>query len=276
MGTWGFNVLQDDVAADVYDGYMRRFNLKMSHRQIVEELGREYADQLADEDDGPIVWLAIAKAQWDCGALWPGILDRVREIIEQGQGLNRWAEAGDRELARRCKALSAFLARLQTGNPRPRKPRKPVQRKPVFQPGDCLAIRLSDGNYAAALVLENPPERAGPGDETYGINLIGLLEYKSAKKPGPAVFESRNWLKLTHHSWCGELWIVNVMALRFRGARDCFEVVAHIPLRPDDPKQEHRPLGGGAYAETFRTYAGWDFAKQVVLQDKWNRGECHA
>ncbi len=273
MGTWGLNVLDDDVASDVHGDYIKRFNLQMPHDQIVSELAGEYADELTDEDDRPVVWLAIARAQWDCGALDQRILDRVREIVAEGQGLERWAEAGAGELARRREALSTFLAKLQTRNPRPRKPRKAIQRKPVFQPGDCLAIQLSDGDYAAALVLENPPEDREPGDDTYGINLIGLLDYKGKTKPGLDVFEQRQWLRLTHHSWGGQVQIVNVMALRFRAVKDRFEVVTKIALRADDPRQERKPLGGGAHIDRFSFYTGWDFAEQVVFQDKWNRGE---
>jgi len=260
MGTWGFNVLDDDVAADVHGDYIKRFNANIPHEEIVKQVCREYEDELEDSDDGPVVWLAIARAQWDCGALEERVLERVRGIVKKGLGLDRWAEAGEKGLARRRKELDAFLARLQTNNPRPRRPRKPIVRKPVFQPGDCLAIRLSDGNYAAALVLEDPSEEDEPGDETYGVNLIGLLSFRSPTKPSRDVFERRQWLRSTPG---GGLKIVNVMALGFRAVRDKFEVVAKIPLRADDPKQERKTLAGGAYTLRFGAYEGWEFAEEV-------------
>lgn len=280
MGTWGFTLLEDDLAADVHSDYIKRFNLKMPNDQIVDELRREYTEELDDSDDGPLVWLAIARAQWECGGLDQRVLDRVREIVSEGKGLDRWAEAGDRELARRRKALNTFLAKLQTSNPQPRRPRRPTQRKPVFQPGDCLAIRLSDGDYGAGLVLEHPPDdNAGdPAEETYGVNLIGILSYKSSEKPPLHVFERRDWHRSTHHSKSrGEVpaEVVNVLALGFRRAKGRIELVGRIALRDDDPKEQRQYIAGGpAFTMTFGTYSTWDhLGEDLVYQARWDAGE---
>ena len=266
MGTWGFNVLDNDTACDVHADYIRLFNLNMTHAEIVAELFQLYAADLADEDYSPMVWLAIAQSQWECGALEPQILDRVREIVETGKALVWWAQAEPQELSRYRKAMDAFLAKLQTPNPRLRKPRRAIQRKPVFQPGDCLAIRLSDGDYGAALVLENPPEEVQPGEDTHGINLIALMDYKSAEKPGIEVFEQRRWIWLTRPHWKEERSVYNVWCRGFKSEKDRFDVVAKIPLRPDDPRQEFYGMGSGSIrSPRFGSYTGWGFITQVLV-----------
>ena len=124
MGTWDFGVMDDDAVADAYDDYMERFDLKIPHDQIVNELRQKYAEDMDDPDQALLIWLAIAKAQWECGTLQKAVFDRVRTMIEQGGDLNRWAEAGEEAVAKRREALQAFLTELQTPNHQPRKPRK--------------------------------------------------------------------------------------------------------------------------------------------------------
>jgi len=266
MGTWGFNVLDNDTACDVHAEYIRLFNLNMTHAEIVAELFQLYAADLADEDSSPMVWLAMARAQWDCGAMEPRMLDRAREIIETGKMSNGWAQEGPQELARHREAMATFLAKLQTPNPRPRKPRRAIQRKPVFQPGDCLAIRLSDGDYGAALVLENPPEEVQPGEDTHGINLIALMDYKGAEKPGIEIFEQRRWIWLTRPYWKEERSVYNVFCQGFKSEKERFDVVAKIPLRPDDPRQEFYGIGSGSIrSPRFGSYTGWGFITQVLV-----------
>jgi len=251
--------MDNDIACDVYARYIYHFNTKRPHPEILAEIEREYAEPLADEDDGPPAWLAIAKAQWDCGALSDRILERARRIVEDGVGLDRWETARDKAAYR--KRLVKFLDKLRTPNPRPKKPKNAVKRKPVHQPGDCLAVRLSDGDWGAVLVLACPPESDDPFEDTYGINLIATLRYKAKEPPALDVFERREWLVLTHHSWAGKRDLCNVAERGYKKVRARIERVGQIALRPDDPT-------------SCNTYSGWEgVGLQVVLQLRWERGE---
>ena len=82
-----------------------------------QELERSWADSIADSDDGPIFWFAVARAQWKFGALDPDVLRRIAEIAKKGLGLDRWREGGPRMLAKREKAVHEFLAKLRQPNP---------------------------------------------------------------------------------------------------------------------------------------------------------------
>jgi hypothetical protein len=251
MGTWGFDILDDDTARDVYDDYIKHFNVGRTREEITGKLEAAWRDTIDDEDEGPVYWIALAKAQWDCGLLDDAVLKRVREIVKNGEGLARWEDEGPRVLAKRKEKLAKFLAALQEANPKPRKPKKPVKRKPVFKAGDCLAVRLSDGDWGAALVLAEVQESEDPADETYGTNIIGLLRYKAKGKPGLEVFERRELLKVFNRSRPG-----------YRKYRNGFEMVGRIAIREDDPKESD-------------SYLWWTLDEQVLMYEleKWGKEE---
>lgn len=257
MGTWGFSVLEDDTAADVYSDYIELFNAGRKPVELLKEITRRHADALEDEDDSSVVWMAIARAQWECGHLMPRVRAQIERMVRDEAGLGRWAESGEASVRQRRKALARFLARLRSVNTRPKKPRKGIRRKPVFDTGACLAIRLSDGDYAAAVVLACVEEPERPGADTYGINLIGLLRYKSPQKPEVSVFEARRWasqpFQLTPTKTTDVTAAYNVLSLRFRNAKDRFEVVGHTQIRASDPERSD-------------SYATWDFAEWMVRQ----------
>lgn len=260
MGAWGTGVLSDDTTRDIYDAYLDLFNRGSSPTAIRQKLSEQFAEIMRDKDEGPLFWIAIAKAQWDCGQLEPIALSNVRQIVSEELGLDLWADAGEPLLQRRKTVLRQFLARIETPNPRPRKPRKAIKRKPVFNPGDCLAIRLQDGDWGATLVLEGERESDDPFEETLGKNLVVHLRYKSPNMPTKDVFEEREWLYLNHHNWSNKIAIYYVMAIRFRPVKDRFVRIGSIPLKNVDPS-------------TARVYTAWpNVVDDMYLQDLWDRG----
>jgi hypothetical protein len=267
MGAWGYEILEDDIALDVHADYLRYFNVGKPHDEILRLIVTGSADLLADDDDATVIWLAIARAQWDCGGLAPEVIAKVETIVREEIDLKRWTALGKPQPVQRRRALDKFLEKLRTPNPRPRKPRKAVKRKPIFATGDCLSIRLSDGDYGAAIVLDCPPERQRIDGETYGKNFIGVLRYKGNTKPSIQEFERRDWLYLTHHAWFNhprkrQLHVFCVLALRFRAVKDKFEVVGITKIRETDPKYS-----------LYSPITGWHFAEQIVYQAKWDAGD---
>ena len=260
MGAWGTGVLSDDLVCDVVGSYKELFNRGGSPAQIRQQVLQAYAESIRDPDEGPLVWIAVAKAQWDCGRLEPSVLQKIREIVNGGSGLDRWAEQGPKLLNQRKLALRQFLTKLETENLRPCKPRKAVKRKPIFEPGDCVAYQMDDGDWGAILVLRTPPCSEDPYVETYGTNLTVTLRYKSASLPMLDTFQKREWLVLTHHSWKGRTVVCNVSALRYRRVKERFKVVGRIPLLSTDPQSSD-------------TYAIWpNLLDDMYYQDRWDRG----
>ena len=113
MGAWGTGILQNDVSADVYADFMERFEAGVEPAAIRAELEESYADGLEDMDDMPSIWLAIAKAQWECGHLQPDVLAKVSEIITSEESLGLWEEGGEALLKERKQVLTTFLEQLR-------------------------------------------------------------------------------------------------------------------------------------------------------------------
>jgi len=256
MGTSGRAILADDFARDIYDAFMRSFNGGGERQSITRQLIASSADSIGDSDDGPIFWLALAKAQWDTGVVDRDVLSRVEQIISLGEGLDRWREAGARELGKRQKVLSDFIVQLRSHNPNPRKPKPPKFQRAIFRPGDCLVLNLSDGTFGAAIVLA-----AKDGYDTYGQNLLGTLDFKSSTKPAREVFEGRRWLRLTHHAHRGRDWVTWCFRTGYRKFAHMFEVVGSTELRTNDPVDAN-------------SFCRWDLIpRQVELQFRWDAGE---
>jgi hypothetical protein len=190
MGTWGDSILDDDDARDIYDHYRRLFAQGKGHAAVRQALERDWADSIADPDDGPLFWFAVARAQWEFGSLQEEVLRRVEAIADAGLGLDRWRSGGPRMLARREKAVRQFLEKIRTPNPGPKARKVEKRHPPRYLPGDCLAVELIDGTFGAAIVLDTDDRH-----HTEGFDIVALLEWHSAEKPPPAIFDRRPWIR---------------------------------------------------------------------------------
>ena len=256
MGAWSTSILGDDFASDVYGEFIEAYNDGKELKVIRAELEETNRSELNDLDEGPIFWLALAKAQWDCGSLDSDLLDKVREIVGQELGLDRWREGKASGLEKRKKVLSEFYTKLQSQNLKPKKRKRPKLIPAVFEAGDCLALSLPSGGYGAALVLA-----ADNTHKIYGKNLVGVLRYRSKAKPPLAVFNKREWLCLNHHNWKGDQRIMWCLAALFRRRKLPIEKIGSVPIRWLDPKDS-------------RSSGAWDLlGMQVELQFDWEAGK---
>ena len=234
MGTWGVGIEANDVALDVKAAFEDRLKAGDNLATASEYVLREFAALLEDEDEAPVVWLTLAKAQWTYGALAPEVLEQVRNIISSGRGLALWQEAGEKLLNQRMNRLVHFLKTIETPNARPKRLPHLIIRKPIFAPGDCLSVALPNGEYGAALVLvanhENPE---------HGMNLIGILDYMKPAQPDLAVFSRRRWLKHAHPFRQGQPYLAWYFSFGFRKVRESLVLIGNIPLRSRDPKESH-------------------------------------
>ena len=121
MGAWGDSIFADDEVQDVYHHYRRLYNQGQEHAEVRQELERIWAESIADSDDGPIFWFAVARAQWEFGALDADVPRRIEDIAETGLGLDRWREGGARMLAKREKVVREFLDKIRQPNSKPKK-----------------------------------------------------------------------------------------------------------------------------------------------------------
>jgi len=71
MGTWGSGVGQDDTVADIVGFVVDRLKAGDTMHSATEQALSRYAELMNDDDDGPLLWMALAKVQWKYGPLEP-------------------------------------------------------------------------------------------------------------------------------------------------------------------------------------------------------------
>jgi hypothetical protein len=254
MGTWNFGIKSDDFVLDVMDTFKDYLKQNRSIAEATNLVSKEYASSINDVDDGPLFWIALGELQWTYGELDKKILEKIKDDYANERGLERWAEQSQDDLQKRKKVIEKFIHKLETKNSKPNKIPKIINRPPIYEPGDCLSILLKNNQYGAALVLT-----ANHEIPELGTNIIGTLNYLSNNKPTLNVFKKREWLKLTHHKWNGQLDINILSNAHWRKEKNRFEVIGNIPILNSDPK----------VGEFFITYTSLGY--QIQLQKDWEK-----
>jgi hypothetical protein len=254
MGASGVGIRADDLVCDVVGRFEAGLKAGQSTEISRQRILKDFEDALADPDDGPLVWIGLAEAQWTYGAADPDVVARVKADVDRGVGLQRWSEISPKLEAKRKAVLADFVAKVGAPNPRPRKPPRLVVRPPKFAPGDCLGVKLQSGEFAAALVLA-----ADASNPEYGRNLVGVLDWIGAQAPVLRDFDAPKWLRLTHHKWNGRLDVSWYQTQSFRAAKGRVSVVGSRPV-------------DGLEAPESNTFSSWaNLGRHVVLQRDWNR-----
>lgn len=227
MGAWGYGIRQDDFVCDVIGVFEDLLKAGKSVPEATEAVRSKFTAEMKGADDGPLFWIALAEMQWTYGELEPQILNRVKEDLDSGRSLALWTD-DQRGLAGRRAALEKFISKIGQPNRRLKKPPKIVVRAPKFRPGDCLSIRLSNGQYAAALVLA-----ADHSNVEYGKSLIGVLDYLSPEKPTMEVFRQRKWLVLSQPG--NKIDVAWYHYMGFLAVKNRLEIVGQVEILGSDP-----------------------------------------
>jgi hypothetical protein len=180
VGAWGPALFSDDVACDVRDDYRALIEDGTDDNVATGQILNSYGDALNDPDDGPVVWLALAFAQSKIGRLDPGVAARALQVIDNGEGMNRWHEQGATAVARREAALGKVRAQLEGPQPRRRRLRPPWRHVTSLGPGDVLTYKSQAGPYLLFRV-------ARIEDTRYGVApVLVLLDFARLRLPGMA------------------------------------------------------------------------------------------
>jgi hypothetical protein len=237
MGAWGTAIFSDDTACDVRDDYRALLADGYSGPAATTRLLREWKEELADEDDGPIFWLALAATQWQCGRLEARVKAKAVRILDSRSSLGRWSAANDPKLLKRRRAaLEKLRGQLLSPQPAARKFRRPGPAAGERKVGEVLAYRLRSGRLVllhlvgpgrgglagnapvfAALdwIGKTLPDAAAirrlalksvPGaDVPYVFMTVGRLDKKQAARLIPPGVKRRPHAKVTG-GFCAFLW----------------------------------------------------------------------
>jgi hypothetical protein len=117
MGAWGVGIFDDDVACDARIALYDLFRSGQAAREATDAVLEDLQDMMEDEEDGPVVTLALAAAQWEAGRLDSRIKKRALKIIEQGVDF-RWQDSEHSE--QRRAVLKELAAKLNGPTPAPK------------------------------------------------------------------------------------------------------------------------------------------------------------
>jgi hypothetical protein len=159
MGAWGPGIFSDDTAADIRSGYRELLEDQLPDGVASQRVIEAYRG--LDADEVHVLWLALAAAQSGLGRLDPDVKARALDVIDNGLGLERWAEAGPTELRKRQAALTRLRDKLIGPQPPRRVVRRPWRHETDLQPGALLALPLDRGQLALARVLRVDDDRVG-------------------------------------------------------------------------------------------------------------------
>lgn len=191
MGTWGAGITQNDTVSDIVDFVSDQLKIGDSLASATAKAKMQFSEIVNDIDESSLFWIGLAQAQWKYGEVETAVLDKVRADFDSKRSLSAWEE-DSKLLAKRKEILSKFIAKIETPNTKPSPIPKVIIRKAHFKKGDCLSILLSDGRYAAAIVLAE--DNSNP---EYGKNLVGTLDYLEVTPPTLEVFKKKKWLVKT-------------------------------------------------------------------------------
>lgn len=165
MGTWNAEVFGDDVALDIREAFLERLANGEVGKQASAGVLKDFEGELADVDDGPVLWLALAATQWEHGCLQDDVKARALAAIDADDTLARWAEP---ERAKRKRVLATLAKRLLSPQPKAKRPRRQetVEAPSHKVPGPdglATATAFEVGGCGQVLVEMNVKGKVGGG-----------------------------------------------------------------------------------------------------------------
>jgi hypothetical protein len=153
VGTWGAGIFQDDVAADVRGDWRGALLDGLEPAAATTRVLDRHRDAREDEQDGPVVWLALAAAQAETGRLEPGVRDKALSIVEGGEHLRSWETQSPTLAKQRAKALDRLATKLRGPQKLPVTLKRPRPRASRLGVGDVVHVR-GEGGEALFVVVE--------------------------------------------------------------------------------------------------------------------------
>lgn len=101
MGAWGPGLFEDDLAEDLRADFEELLEAGTPPPAAAEELLAAYRESLEDPDERPVVVLALAWLLRHAGVADHPLIQEARHLLEAGEGLEPWREAGPEALGAR-------------------------------------------------------------------------------------------------------------------------------------------------------------------------------
>ncbi len=244
MGTWGTEISSNDTFEDIYSDFFDMYNNGLDVPEITKIIVSANIELQSNYEHKNSFWFALAKAQWECGALDQEVYEKVQTIIKIEDDLKLWAELNGTtsDVKKRKKVLEDFLEKISKPIAKIKKRKKPIIRKPVFKKGDCLVFGLKNGNYGGALVLE------AEQDTEFGLNMLAVTTLDQSTSPTIKDFENANILTQKHEGFPGEYTesecIIWCDAQFYKKAQINFDVIGQVEISKEYNSIDHYKMAG--------------------------------
>ncbi len=142
MGAWGTGLYQDDTTCDIKDEYITYLQIGMTNEEATKKVIEENEWCFEDEEEGALLWFALADTQWKYGRLIDEVKQKAIECIDSGIDLEKWKEEDEKLCEKRKKVLEALKEKLNSEQPPEKKVTKMKFFRAHWKVGDILSYQI--------------------------------------------------------------------------------------------------------------------------------------
>ncbi len=150
MGTWGTSIFASDLASDIRGDWREAIEDGLDAAAATERLVGNYEAALADPEEHPVFWIALAAAQAATGRLQESVRDEALAVITAGGDVAAFAETDARLGRQRALVLEKLAAQLRKPQRAPTTIKRPRPRPSPVEVGDASWFTVSGTSPATA------------------------------------------------------------------------------------------------------------------------------
>lgn len=210
MGTFGTGILDNDTSGEVYNKFIEHLESGVDIPKAIDEINSQFIEYKKGDSKTDFIF-ALGLALWENCSLDQKTLNEIKKIIELDVDIDIWKklEGSEKDIKQRKKELKKFLKKIEIPRKSPLKKQKKVTiyKPPIFNTGDCICFKLSNGNYSGGIVIgEHKIDK-----QEMGSNVIISTDIHAFNKPTKEDFlksnvlitnfgDFKNWIQINEYS----------------------------------------------------------------------------
>lgn len=143
MGAWGPAIFSDDFALDIKEEFKEKIGDGLSAKEATNSLIKEFSEELSDEFEAPVFWVALAATQHQIGHIEQSVIEKAISIIDSKVDLVKWEHDKPNKKKREI-ALNKLRDKLKTPPPSPKKIPKTIKTNTPFSTGDVFQFTFNN------------------------------------------------------------------------------------------------------------------------------------
>lgn len=163
MATDGTNIIDGDLAIELYADFIHQYNQGVNIEAMLQEYEDSKVEYGFDAFSYEIYITTMALAFWEIGELTPNVKKDAEDVVRLNACAKSWTdEVGEEAGKDREKVLAQFLEKIGTPNPKVKKRKKPKKPKilQLFDSGDLLILQYPDQSWGTSIIADIGDEYA--------------------------------------------------------------------------------------------------------------------